>query len=76
VLYAVGDAGGGITVYMDKGHLIYEYNMMLIEQYSARSATPLAAGKHTIEVITDIKGPAAPAWLRSWSMASRLVRPA
>ena len=25
VLYAVGGAGGGLTVYMDQGHLIYEY---------------------------------------------------
>jgi len=30
---------------------------MIIEQYSARSATPLAAGKHKIEVVTDIRGP-------------------
>jgi arylsulfatase len=31
--------------------------MMIIERYTARSASPLAAGKHTIEVVTDIKGP-------------------
>jgi arylsulfatase len=30
--------------------------MMIIEQYTARSPAPLAAGKHTIEVVTDIKG--------------------
>jgi len=57
VLYAVGGAGGGITLYMDKGHLIYEYNMLIIEQYTAKSDAPLSAGKHTIEVITNIKGP-------------------
>jgi arylsulfatase len=57
VLYAVGGSGGGLTVYMDRGHLVYLYNMMIIEQYSARSAQPLAAGKHRIEVLTDIKGP-------------------
>ncbi|MFZ0135366.1 MAG: arylsulfatase, partial [Desulfobacterales bacterium] len=57
VLYAVGGAGGGLTVYMDKGYLVYEYNMMIIEQYTARSAVPLGAGKHTIAVVTDIKGP-------------------
>lgn len=45
---------------MDKGHLVYEYNMMIIEQYTARSTAPLAAGKHTIEVTTDIKG--SPGW--------------
>ena len=34
--------------------------MMIIEQYSARSKTPLAAGKHTIEVDTKIARPGAP----------------
>ncbi len=57
VLYAVGGVGGGLTVYMDQGHLVYEYNMMIIEQYTARSAQPLAAGKHTIEITTEISGP-------------------
>jgi arylsulfatase A-like enzyme len=57
VLYAVGGSGGGLTLYMDQGQLVYEYNMMIIEQYTARSATPLAAGKHTIEVVTDIERP-------------------
>ncbi|WP_343229932.1 arylsulfatase [Roseimicrobium sp. ORNL1] len=58
VLYALGGAGGGVTLYMDKGHLVYLYNMMIIEQYSARSESALAAGKHKIEVITKIAGPA------------------
>lgn len=57
VLYAVGGAGGGLTVYLDKGHLVYEYNMLIIEQYSARSEQLLAAGKHEIEIATDIAGP-------------------
>jgi len=55
VLYALGGAGGGLTLYMDKGHLIYEYNMFIIEEYTAKSAAPIAAGKHTIEVQTVIK---------------------
>jgi len=56
VLYALGGLGGGLTLYMDEGYLVYEYNMMIIEQYSARSKAPLAAGKHTIEVATVIEG--------------------
>ena len=60
VLYAVGGSGGGLTLYMDKGHLIYEYNMLIIEQYTAKSAAPINAGKHNIEVITYIKGPGQP----------------
>ncbi len=58
VLYALGGAGGGVTLYMDKGHLVYLYNMMIIEQYIARSAEAIPAGKHKIEVITAIAGPA------------------
>lgn len=60
VLYAMGGASGGLTLYMDKGHLVYEYNMMIIERYSAKSTTPLPAGKHSIEVDTRISKPGAP----------------
>ncbi len=34
VLYALGGASGGLTLYMDKGALVYEYNMMIIERYT------------------------------------------
>jgi len=61
VLYALGGAGGGLTLYMDKGQLVYEYNMMIIERYIVRSTTPIAAGKHKIEVDTKIAKPGAPA---------------
>jgi arylsulfatase len=42
---------------MDKGRLVYLYNMMIIEQYSATSAAPIAPGRHKIDVVTDIAGP-------------------
>ncbi|MCA9258049.1 MAG: arylsulfatase [Planctomycetales bacterium] len=57
VLYAVGGASGGLTVYLDEGHLVYEYNMMIIEKYRARSPNPLPAGTHAIEIVTHIEGP-------------------
>jgi arylsulfatase len=57
VLYALGGAGGGITLYMDQGHLVYLYNMMIIEQYTARSAAPIASGKRRIAVITHVAAP-------------------
>lgn len=57
VLYAIGGAGGGVTLYMDQGHLVYLYNMMIIEQYTARSEAAILAGKHQIKVVTDIAGP-------------------
>ena len=54
VLYALGGSGGGLALYMDKGQLVYEYNMMIIERTVARSATKLAAGKRRIEVTTTL----------------------
>jgi len=55
VLYALGGAGGGLTVYLDKGQLVYEYNMMIIERYIARSANAVQAGRHRIEVTTRLQ---------------------
>jgi arylsulfatase len=60
VLYALGGSGGGLVLYMQDGHLVYLYNMMIIEQYSARSAAPIPAGDHQIRVVTEIAGPAKP----------------
>jgi arylsulfatase len=61
VLYALGGASGGLTLYLDRGHLVYEYNMMIIERYGVASAEPLSPGQHRIEVDTAIKKPGAPA---------------
>jgi arylsulfatase len=61
VLYALGGAGGGVTLYMDNGQLVYEYNMMIIERTIIRSNEKLGAGKHNIEVDTTIAKPGAPA---------------
>ena len=61
VIYALGGIAGGLTFYMDKGVLVYEYNMMMIERYIGRSSQPLAPGKHTIVVQTTIGKPAGPA---------------
>ena len=57
VLYAVGGAGGGLSIYMENGHLVYEYNMLLIERYVGKSAKSLQAGLHQIVVETMIEGP-------------------
>ncbi|MDQ8730004.1 arylsulfatase [Bradyrhizobium sp. LHD-71] len=61
VLYALGGASGGLTLFMDKGELVYEYNMMIIERTSVRATGKLAAGHHRIEVGTAIDRPGAPA---------------
>jgi arylsulfatase len=63
VLYALGGSGGGLTLYLDQGRLVYEYNMMIIERYIARSAAVVPAGKRRIEVTTKLESakPLAPA---------------
>jgi arylsulfatase len=61
VLYALGGVAGGLCLYMEKGHLVYEYNMMMIERYIGHSAEAVAAGKHRITVDTSIAKPAGPA---------------
>jgi arylsulfatase len=61
VIYALGGASGGLALYMDDGHLVYEYNMMIIERYIARSTDKLVPGRHKIEVITTVAKPGAPA---------------
>jgi arylsulfatase A-like enzyme len=60
VLYAVGGSGGGLSVYMQDGELVYEYNMMIIENYKARTAK-IPGGKHQIVIDTVIAKPAGPA---------------
>lgn len=55
VLYALGGSGGGLTLYMDQGTLVYEYNMMIIERYIARSASTIAPSKRRIEVTTTLE---------------------
>lgn len=52
VLYALGGAGGGLTLYMDEGRLVYEYNMMIIERYVVRSTSKVQPGVRHIEVAT------------------------
>jgi len=57
VLYALGGAGGGLTCYMDKGQLVFEYNLMIIDRSIAKSQEKIAPGKHTIVVETNLRVP-------------------
>ena len=57
VLYALGGSGGGLTCYMDKGQLVFEYNLMIIDRSIAKSAEKIAPGKHTVVVDTKLKAP-------------------
>jgi hypothetical protein len=61
VLYALGGASGGVSLFMDKGTLTYEYNMLILQITRISSPDPLPAGPHKIEVDTTIARPGAPA---------------
>ena len=61
VLYALGGASGGLSLFIDHGYLVYEYNMMIIERYIGRAEKKLSPGKHRIQVDTTIAKPGAPA---------------
>ncbi len=63
VLYALGGSGGGLTCFMENGKLIYEYNMMLIENYTVEPKEKLSPGKHQVEIVTTIAQPGAPAFI-------------
>ena len=52
VLYALGGSAGGLALFVDEGHLVYEYNMMLVERYTARMEARVPKGHHTVEVET------------------------
>ena len=61
VLYALGGGSGGLTLFMENGKLVYEYNMMIIERYTVETKEKLAAGKHQVEIVSTISKPGAPA---------------
>lgn len=57
VLYALGGIGGGVSLYLDDGHLVYEYNALAVARTILRSAEKLPAGKVSIEVLTHMSAP-------------------
>lgn len=57
VLYALGGFSGGVTLFVDKGQLVYEYNMLILDRYQARSSKPLEAGRHVVKVETRFDSP-------------------
>jgi arylsulfatase len=57
VLYKLGGAGGGLTVYVIDGRLHYEYNLFLIQRTIVAADAPLPAGASTVEVVTTVAEP-------------------
>lgn len=68
VIYALGGIGGGVTLYLEQGHAVYEYNALAVARIKLRSERPLAAGPADIEVRTQQTAtkPGAPVTLSLW----------
>ena len=54
VLYALAGFSGGLTCYMQDNHVHYEFNLFTVRRTKIRSEQPIAAGKHTIEVESQL----------------------
>ena len=57
VLYALGGAGGGLTLYLQDGIICYEYNCFIVMRTKIRSEKALPAGRTTIEIETTCADP-------------------
>lgn len=68
VLYALGGIAGGVSLYIAGGHVIYEYNALMLKRTTMRAPQPLTPGRHRIEVHTTVvsKQLGTPANLSLW----------
>ncbi|MFP3465848.1 arylsulfatase [Leifsonia sp. SIMBA_070] len=57
VLYSLGGVGGGLACYLDDGHLVYEYNLFLIQRTRIRSGGRISPGAHRIRIETTVVEP-------------------
>jgi arylsulfatase len=57
VLYALGGFSGGLSLWVDKGKLSFEYNLFEVERTLIETKDPLPLGKVKIEVETRIAKP-------------------
>jgi hypothetical protein len=53
VLYALGSSSGGLTCFLDDGHLCFEYNTFILMRTKIRSEQRVPAGPGTIKVSTE-----------------------
>ena len=52
VVYALGGMSGGVSLFLEKGHLVYEYNSLSVKRKQIRPEKPLKLGKNNILVQT------------------------
>ena len=53
VLYKLGANSGGLTLFIDDGVLVYEYNLFIIQRTQIRSTAPLPTGPVQLTVTTQ-----------------------
>jgi arylsulfatase len=61
VLYKLGANSGGLTLFAEGGHLVYEYNLFIIQRTQIRTAEAIPAGAVEIKVTTTYEGDPRPA---------------
>lgn len=76
VLFKLGGVAGGIALYVDDGHLVYEYNCLGIQRTALHVDKPLLAGHHVIDVelIPAARKPGSPAIIAIRIDGSEAVR--
>ena len=52
VIYALGGMSGGVTLFLEDGYLVYEYNSLSVKRKQIRPDKPLKLGKNNILVQT------------------------
>ena len=57
VLYALGGNGGGLTCFMDDGHLCFEYNLFILMRTKIRTDQPIPTGTVSIGIETVYADP-------------------
>lgn len=57
MLYKFGANSGGLTLFIDDGVLVYEYNLFIVQRTQIRSTMPLPAGRVQLTVTTKLLEP-------------------
>ncbi len=58
VLYSLGGIAGGLVLYLDDGHLHYEYNCLSVARTKLRSDQRVEVGTRRLELETVMRSPA------------------
>ncbi len=57
VLFAIGGRFAGLSLYIQDGHLVYDYNLLGLRHYTIVSEDPVPSGKTVLSFAFDKTGP-------------------